>query len=81
MVTVGPFEDTLAAEVNVPDLTWTNGPVEGELTVQCSAHGARRPARVVGTTIRWIEPQPRVAAGQSVVLYVDDDVVGGGVAG
>lgn len=80
-VTVGPFADTLGATVEVPDLTWTHEPVDGELTVQCSAHGARRPARVTGTTVHWVEPQPRVARGQSVVLYLGDDVVGGGIAG
>jgi tRNA U34 2-thiouridine synthase MnmA/TrmU len=29
----------------------------------------------------WDEPQPKVAAGQSVVLYRGDLVVGGAVAG
>ncbi len=80
-VTVGPFEDTLTARTEVPDLTWTNGAIDGELTVQCSAHGARRPATVTNTTIVWSEPQPRVALGQSVVLYLEDEVVGGGIAG
>jgi tRNA U34 2-thiouridine synthase MnmA/TrmU len=30
--------------------------------------------------VRWLEPERRVAAGQSVVLYDGDVVVGGGVA-
>jgi tRNA U34 2-thiouridine synthase MnmA/TrmU len=36
--------------------------------------GARR------VVVRWVEPQVRVAPGQSVVFYRDDEVEGGGVA-
>ncbi len=84
IVTVGSFEDTLTRQTEVPDLVWTAGPVTGELIVQCSAHGARKPARVEAakpTTVLWDEPHQRVAVGQSVVLYVEDEVVGGGIAG
>ncbi len=81
VVTVGPREGTLTDTTSVPDLSWVGGPVVGELDVQCSAHGARRVATVEGTTIHWQSPQPRVAAGQSVVLYQGNDVVGGGIAG
>lgn len=81
IVTVGPQQDTTTLVTDVPDLTWAASPVAGEVTVQCSAHGARRAATISGTTVHWAEPQPRVAPGQSVVLYVGDEVVGGGIAG
>lgn len=82
-VTVGPFEETLTSQTLVPDLVWVAEPVAGELTVQCSAHGSRKPATVAedGVTMQWVEPHQRVAKGQSVVLYVGDEVVGGGIAG
>ncbi|MEZ5339907.1 MAG: aminomethyltransferase beta-barrel domain-containing protein [Acidimicrobiales bacterium] len=49
--------------------------------VQFSAHGAVLPATVTGGVIRWDTPQRKVASGQSVVLYIGDEVVGGGIAG
>jgi tRNA U34 2-thiouridine synthase MnmA/TrmU len=62
---------------------------------QCAAHGAARPASVTPTdarpvlggadpasaVVRFDRPERRVAPGQSVVLYVGDEVVGGGIAG
>lgn len=83
VVTVGSFEETLTSETSVPDLAWTGGPVAGPFVVQCSAHGSKKPATLGedGTTVLWDEPHQRVAVGQSVVLYLGDDVVGGGIAG
>ncbi len=58
----------------------------GVLVAQCSAHGQPRPVTVSpspdGATMElvWSDgPQPRVAPGQSVVLYRDDLVLGGGI--
>jgi tRNA U34 2-thiouridine synthase MnmA/TrmU len=41
-----------------------------------------QPAVVDGDMVRWVEPQRRVAPGQSVVVYdpADDLVLGGAVA-
>ncbi len=67
-------------------MSWVDGPVAGDVLVQCSAHGAARPATVelAGDVarVRWSEPQRRVAPGQSVVLYdpTDTFVLGGGIA-
>ncbi|MBX3284487.1 MAG: tRNA 2-thiouridine(34) synthase MnmA [Actinobacteria bacterium] len=84
-VTVGGPEDLLVAEQLVAGWAWSAGPESGDVAVQVSAHGRPKAARVVtdrdgGAVVRWAEPQRRVAAGQSVVAYVDDLVVGGGTA-
>ena len=41
---------------------------------------ARRRRRRARPSVRWAEPQRRVAPGQSVVAYEGDEVVGGGLA-
>jgi tRNA-specific 2-thiouridylase len=55
--------------------------------VQTSAHGAARPAVLDSVdggsfSVRFAEPQRRVAPGQSVVLYDETDrfVIAGGIA-
>jgi tRNA-specific 2-thiouridylase len=80
VVTVGPRADLLTDHQPIADLAWSHQPVGGPLSIQCSAHGRPRPGCLDGTTVFWDEPQPKVAAGQSVVLYLGDLVVGGGVA-
>jgi tRNA-specific 2-thiouridylase len=79
-VVVGGADDLLADSVELADLTWVAQPVRGPVLAQCSAHGVPRPATIEGTTVRFDEPARRVAPGQSVALYVGDDVVGGGTA-
>jgi tRNA-specific 2-thiouridylase len=81
VVTVGGPEALLSDRVEVEDLQWVDGPVEGAaLEAQCSAHGVPRPCRVAGGAVFWSEPQRRVAAGQSVVIYAGDQVVAGATA-
>jgi tRNA-specific 2-thiouridylase len=84
-VTVGPLDALLRAETEVGRVTWADQPVAGDVLVQCSAHGEVAAARLElvgddGAVVRWHEPRPRVAPGQSVVLYVGDEVLGGGLA-
>ena len=84
-VTVGGPADLLVAEQAVAGWAWAAGPEAGEVRVQVSAHGRAHPAAVVddgrgSVVVRWAQPQRRVAPGQSVVAYVDDEVVGGGTA-
>ena len=64
------------------DWRWADGPVEGLLRVQTSAHGAATAATIDagGATVHWAEPRRAVAPGQSVVAYAGDLVVGGGTA-
>jgi len=85
LVTVGTGDDLLRSTEEIGSLTWTSLPVDGEVLVQCSAHGAPVPATVERrgdrAVLRWASPQRRVAPGQSAVLYAPDgdEVLGGGV--
>ena len=83
-VTIGDARALRAAEVDLADVVWAHGPVEGAVLAQCSAHGTPYEASVSlrddGATVRFQAPQRRLAPGQSVVLYRDDLVVGGGIA-
>jgi tRNA-specific 2-thiouridylase len=85
-VVVGDESELLRDHTSVASPTWVDGPVEGDVVVQCSAHGDARPARLVstggGVDVRWSTPQRCVAPGQSVVFYdrSDEFVLGGGVA-
>jgi tRNA-specific 2-thiouridylase len=80
VVTVGPRSALLTDRQPVDSLDWSCEPVDGPLGFQCSAHGPVRSGQLAGSTIVWDEPQPRVAAGQSIAAYRDDVVVGGGIA-
>jgi len=80
VVTVGSYDELLVASVAVTGLTWVDGPVSGEVEVQSSAHGRVRAGSFAGGVVTFASPAPRVAPGQSVVLYRGDDVLGGGIA-
>jgi len=82
-VTVGDHQDLTVGRTPLEGLVWAGEPLPdgAEVTVQTSAHGTPRPATVDGSSVRWREPAPRVAAGQAVVLYERwgaDEVVAGG---
>jgi tRNA-specific 2-thiouridylase len=82
-VRVGAADELLADRVVLDRVVWADRPVTGPVLAQSSAHGVPRAAAVVsapgGTEVRFAEPHRRVAAGQSVVLFDGDEVVGGGV--
>jgi tRNA-uridine 2-sulfurtransferase len=82
-VTVGPLADLLVTEVAVLAPSWVSAPPRAgeQLEAQTSAHGP--PAAATWSPdgrVVFAEPLRRVAAGQSVVLYRGDAVVGGGLA-
>jgi tRNA-specific 2-thiouridylase len=77
-VTVGGQDELRTDRTTLHDLTWSAGPVTAGLEAQASAHGVPRPCTVDGSDVVWAEPCRRVAPGQSVVLYVGDEVVGAG---
>jgi tRNA-specific 2-thiouridylase len=80
VVTVGDASELLTDRVELDGLTWTDGPVEGALEAQCSAHGDPRPCTVDGSSVVFDVPARRVASGQTVVVYAGEVVVAAGVA-
>jgi tRNA-specific 2-thiouridylase len=81
-VTVGGPEALLRGGVTLSDLRFVAGrPPDGEeLAAQSRAHGRPVAAQLIGDVVRFRRPQPRVAPGQVVALYRDDELVGGGIA-
>jgi tRNA-uridine 2-sulfurtransferase len=82
VVVVGDDDDLIDESVHVDRFTWVGEPADGDVLVQCSAHGAARPATIDGNDIVWHEPQRRVAPGQTVVVYDhgNERVLGGAIA-
>lgn len=84
-VTVGSKRDLLVDEQQVTKLQWSAGPVEGPVLIQVSAHSNPAEATITEiadstATVRWTDPQRRVAPGQSVVAYEADEVIAGSLA-
>jgi tRNA-specific 2-thiouridylase len=80
---MGDLEELMVDRITVDRPVWTDEPpAPGEaLEVQMSAHGRPVAARWDPPgTVALTAPVRRVAAGQSVVLYRGDAVVGGGLA-
>jgi tRNA-specific 2-thiouridylase len=82
---VGPRKALLRHSVVASDCAWVEAPPPpgASCTAQLRAHGAAHPARVEeasATSLRLrLEPAAaQVAAGQPVVLYRGDEVLGGG---
>ena len=89
VVVVGDESSLATIAVHLGNVTWSHEPLPlgSDVLVQVSAHGAARAAVVEsvdahGCTVRWLEPQRRVAPGQSVVFYdvTNRFVLGGGTA-
>jgi len=79
-VTVGEKSDLTTLATPLESWTWTGKPVEGEVHVQCSAHGAAERGIIHADRVEWASPHRRIAPGQSIVAYADDIVIGGGIA-
>ncbi|HEY3240596.1 MAG TPA: tRNA 2-thiouridine(34) synthase MnmA [Acidimicrobiia bacterium] len=81
-VTVGGPEDLLRDQVALSGLCFVDSrpPASEELAVQSRAHGRPVPGHLIGNEVRFTRPQPRVAPGQVVALYREDDLLGGGIA-
>lgn len=93
LVTVGSPEAAHSSELTAGTLAWVDGPPDGwdeggaaAALAQCSAHGRAVPCVVgpveAGMSVRFAEPQRRVAPGQTVALYEvgrPDLVIGSGV--
>lgn len=90
-VTVGSVDDLLVDTQLIGSLTFADPAIADEIVdtdaivaVQTSAHGTPAAARLHraddGVEVRWAAPHRRIAPGQSMVFYLDDTVVGGGLA-
>ena len=81
-VTVGDRGQLDCEVTPMEDWRWADGPVDGGLEVQTSAHGRASLATIdpCGASVRWYDSRQAVAPGQSVVAYRGDIVVGGGTA-
>ncbi|MBO59008.1 MAG: tRNA 2-thiouridine(34) synthase MnmA [Acidimicrobiaceae bacterium] len=79
-VTVGTSEQLLVKVTEFRDSVWSAKQINGEFLVQTSAHGKPETASVQGGSLTWKEPHQKVASGQSVVFYEEDQVVGGAIA-
>lgn len=82
-VVVDVAEGLLSDHVVLGNVCWVaDEPPSGPVLAQCSAHGEPVAATFDPTTsiVRFDTPSRRTAAGQSVVLYRGDEVLGGGVA-
>jgi tRNA-specific 2-thiouridylase len=80
-VTVGEKADMVVSSLTLDSWAWTGAPVTTEVMLQCSAHGTAELGVITDNAVEWTAPHRRIASGQSVVAYVDDLVVGGGLAG
>jgi len=80
-VTVGPRVALLRDEITLDEVSFVRGPLgSAPVLVQTRAHADPVPGRLDGRQVRLETPTPRVAPGQVVALYDDDELVGGGVA-
>ena len=84
-ITVGPREDLEVREVVLEEVRWVYQPVSGTVLAQYRAHGRAVEAKVSEGTetvrVRFSEPQQAIAQGQTLALYQDEEVVGGGIIG
>jgi tRNA-specific 2-thiouridylase len=82
-VTIGRRGDLLRDDVRVEGWSFVAGSppsADDGVQVQVRAHGTPVAGRLDGDTVRFAEPQPRVAPGQVVALYDGDTLLGGGIA-
>jgi tRNA-specific 2-thiouridylase len=86
VITIGDEDDLLANSLIADQVRWVSGAPpadEFEAAVKVRYRAALQPAtvRVLGGTIdlRFHRPQRAIAAGQAVVCYRNDEVLGGGI--
>jgi len=81
-IEVGGEDDLLATGVPLVQRTWVASPlpVGTEVLAQASAHGRAWEAVVSAGGVELTTPRRRVAPGQTVALYLGDEVVGSGIA-
>ena len=80
-VEVGSEEDLLDSGVLLSSRTWVHGPlpVGSSVLAQASAHGRTWGAIVTDDGLLYESPRRRIAPGQTVALYLGDEVIGSGI--
>ena len=68
-------------QIELGDVHWIGQPPQSDdaLTVRLRHRGALRPCQLDGHSLRLASPERAVAAGQSAVIYRDEEVLGGGI--
>ena len=81
-VEVGSEKDLLGMGVALTERTWVRAalPPGSQVLAQSSAHGRAFEAVVTQDGLAFMSPRRRVAPGQTIALYVGDEVVGSGIA-
>lgn len=84
-VVIGPKDKTMNDTLIASNLSWIVKPTETEFSAQAKIRSTQQPTGVNVTvngdkiTVKFDDMQKSIAKGQSVVLYKDDLVLGGGV--
>ncbi len=79
-VVVGPREELGVGGVMLEQVTWADGrAVTGGVMAQYRAHGDPVEATLKEHSLTFAQPQEAIAPGQTVALYVEDRVIGGGL--
>ncbi len=85
-IIVGEKEELFTNEISAHSLTWTAGEIPSDLTgisVRVRSQATETPVQAVicgeNAHIRLASPQWAVTPGQSVVFYLGDEVLGGGI--
>lgn len=84
-VVVGPAQKTFKKSLIAGNLSWIIPPLEKEFTAQAKIRSTQQPTNVIvkltdnEMQVEFEEYQKSIAIGQSVVLYDNDKILGGGV--
>lgn len=84
-ITIGTYKDLLVDRCAATEMSFTHRPprVGDQVDVKVRYRSDAVPARVESDGDRWefsfLEPQPRAAPGQSLVMYDGEFVLGGGI--
>ncbi len=84
-VVIGPKDKTMNDTLIASNLSWIVEPKSNSFSAQAKIRSTQQPTGVIVTvngdkiTVKFDDMQKSIAKGQSVVLYKDDLVLGGGV--
>ena len=81
MIVLGTLAETFTTEIRFQGPSFTLDPIDpgAEILCQTSAHGYVRKGTYFGDRIEFADPVRRVAAGQTITFYRENEVVGAAV--